>query len=595
MIRVLLSLCVLFAAAAPASASFQDLSTQIADSGVSWVMRPQPSGEAVEFHATFPVAADATEVTLRIPYWKPGSYSFSQFEKSINELKVVNDSGDALSVVQPDPRSWVVNATGASELLVTYVLESNNSAFTSRTPAVHLHGPSTFLYTDDTLLLPHSLLIDLPEGWSFSSGHTADTEWDNLFHSINYDEFVDCPMAFGELEEYEFTSYDTKFEVVFFGKMPSEKEFSRESWLGHIQRIVEAGHELMGGFPFDRYVFLYMIGGTRGGWGLEHLNSTTIAFNDYFLRNNDLDGFGSITSHEFFHLWNVKRIRPKQLGPFDYATDVHTRDLWWLEGVTSYYQDILLQRSGLRAHQENWFWNMQIDNLRNLRYSNGYGVLSPETTSWDIWDPKSKLRVSYYDQGQAAGLMLDILIRNHTKNERSLDDVVRFLDRWVSYPNPGYEPGDIERAIFSVTGWNPKPFFDRYIHSHEEFPFAEVLPLAGVDFFDFPAGGPRFGFTVDDELKLTKVDLELGALMIDDVLLKIGDTTITRKEDIRTALTHVSAGDEIIVRVGRTGSSQAKDIALTVGKRKRSILQARPMPHPNDLQKEIRDGLLAAD
>ncbi|MBT5101283.1 MAG: M61 family metallopeptidase [Planctomycetes bacterium] len=592
MIRVLLSLCALFSFCANPTLFAQDPQPMAA---VSWEIRPDASGDFVHLEMRLPISKGAEQIELRMPYWKPGSYNFSNFEKKLSALTVSNLEGKVFVTESPDPRTWVISPGGARELIVRYQIETSNSARQTQMPAVHLHGPSTFLYTDETLLLPHSLRLSLPDGWSFASGHKQSAESANLVHSINYDEFVDCPMAFGDLESYEFYSHGKKFEVAFFGKMPSEKEFSREDWLSRLKMIVDAGYNLMGEFPFERYVFLYMIGNTRGGWGLEHLNSTTISFNDYFLRQGDLDGFESITSHEFFHLWNVKRIRPKQLGPFDYSTDVHTRDLWWLEGVTSYYQDVLLQRSGLRDNEKNWFWNTQIENLQTLRLSNGYRVLSPETTSWDIWKSKSNLHVSYYDQGQAIGLMLDILIRNHTQNERSLDDVVRFLNRWVNYPNPGYEPGDLERAIFSVTGWNPSSFFNRHIRGNEAFPFAEVLPLAGVDFFDFAAGSPRLGFTLDDSLLLTKVDTSLGDLRIGDQVLTVAGIDIAQKSDIRLAMNEVSAGELISIQVRRDGIEQDLDVELTVGERRRALLQAWPMTHPNALQKQIRESLLATD
>ncbi len=280
------------------------------------------------------------------------------------------------------------------------------------------------------------------------------------------------------------------------------------------------------------------------------------------------------------------------MGPFDYSRDVRTRDLWWLEGITSYYADIILHRASLRG--DGWFLDAQARNFRGQYGSSGYGVLSPERSSWTVWDPNPRTAISYYDSGQSLGLLLDVQIRHHTQNRRSLDDVVRFLTRWVDYPNSGYQPGDLEKAIFAVTGWDCHAFFDRHIRSPRPYPWREIMPLAGIDVRFSEPGDPYLGFGVDENLVATVPEKSPAAeagLETGDRILALNGTKVKSFAQLKEIIAQLTAGAEIEYRIKRKGASRT--LRGRVAERSRLLFRLQRSPEATVEQTTLLDGLLA--
>ncbi len=528
---------------------------------VAWKMSPETSGESIHMEMTLNPLLNRESVIVRIPQWRPGSYRYAQYERDLSNLKVQDQDGKSRAIEEIDPRTWEINSAGATSLMVEYDLKVENKANPGEIPAIHLHGPATFLYLEDSLNLSHTLQVELPRGWDMASGHRLGVESDGRFRLPNYDILVDCPIALGELERHSFANNGKTFEVILFGKTPTTEQFPRGTWLSKVEALVDAGWNLVGDFPFEKYVFLFLFDNTRGYYGLEHLNSTTIAYNHRWAKEGRLDGLESVTSHEFFHLWNVKRIRPEALGPFDYSQDVRTKDLWWMEGITSYYTDILLLRAGLR--NEEWFWEAQARNFLNVFNSPGYGTVSPERSSWTVWDPSPGQNISYYDQGQALGLLMDIEIRRATNNQRSLDDVIRFLHRWVNYPEAGYRDGDLSRAIRSVTGWDCRPFFERHIRGLVDLPLEEILPAAGLRAVWMKRGTPYLGLRLTEDLEISGgSSVKEGSFQEGDRIQKVGTIKVRTRDDLRSALREEQAGATLQIRIRRGGSYKTFDFKL---------------------------------
>ena len=557
---------------------------------IAWTMTPDASGESVHFQMDLNPIFERDTLTLRIPYWRPGSYRYAAYERSMSNLTIVDQEGREREWMELDPRAWEVETAGATSLRVSYDMKVENDAADGKIPAIHMHSPAVFLYLEEARELPHRLSVNLPKNWSFASGHRPSADG-NGFRSPNFDVFVDCPMAVGDLEFHEFESHGRPIRVVLYGRTPSERDFNRADWLAKVAAIVNAGWDLMGDFPFEEYTFLFLFNNIGGYYGLEHLNSTSIAYNWRTAQAGSLDGLESVTSHEFFHLWNVKRIRPAQLGPFDYSQDVRTRDLWWLEGVTSYYTDVLLQRAGLRP--DDWFLDAQARTFLAQYHSNGYGIVSPERASWTVWDPNPQARISYYDQGQSLGFLLDVEIRAATNNQRSLDDVVRFLDQWVRYPDPGYQPGDLERAVRAVSGWDPSAFFARHFRGVVPYPWREVLPKAGVEVLFGEPGDAYLGFGADDDLKLIireeSAAFESG-LRNGDKLLRINGTAVKSMDDLRAIVLDLEPESIATIQVRRNGAT--KSISHQVTPRKRVLFKLTPETQPTPDAAAILDGIL---
>ncbi|HJM38477.1 MAG TPA: PDZ domain-containing protein, partial [Planctomycetota bacterium] len=558
---------------------------------VMWTMTPDPAGDVVNMEMELAPLFDRESITLRLPLWKPGAYRYANYERSILSLTALDQDGRERELVELDPRTWRVECKDASSLVVSYDLKVKDESEKSAPPAVHLHSPSAFLYTEDSLLLPHLLKVNLPEDWSFSSGHRPVAGEDNLYRSPNYDVFVDCPIALGDLEFLHFESHGTPFEIVLFGKSPSEAQFGRAEWTSKVKAICEASWDLVGDYPFERYVFLYLFSDIGGYYGLEHLNSTTIAYNHRNAKAGNVSGLESVSAHEFFHLWNVKRIRPKQLGPFDYSQDVRTKDLWWLEGVTSYYTDVILHRSGLR--KDGWFLRAQERNFLAQYNSSGYGIVSPERSSWTTWDPTPGAHISYYDQGQSLGLLLDVEIRKHTQNRRSLDDVVRFFHHWVDYPSEGYQPGDLSRAIRAVTGWDCRPFFEAHVRGVLGLPWADSMKSAGVRAIFGEPGDPYLGFSASSALlaqvKENSPAWESG-LRPGDQILSLAGSACTDLEALRNLVFTLSPGEVMEIGVLREGTNMT--INHTVGERSQVLFKLDRNQNASSSEAAILDGIL---
>jgi predicted metalloprotease with PDZ domain len=571
------------AAPAPAQTPF-DLTE------VAWTMHADPGGGLLKMEMRLTPLHQRERLVLRMPLWRPGSYRYAQYQQKLSALTATDQSGAAREILPCDDRTWQVDTAGATELTVTYDLAVENVADAGATPAIMRHGPATFLFVEEALNLPHTLRFDLPAGWNHASGHRAHPDRPHTVYSPDYDVFVDCPIALGELETLAFELHGRPFEVVLYGKRPSAEQMPRAAWVETVRRISDAAYGVVGDFPFERYVYLFGFTDIGGGSGLEHLNSTTIEFNHGSVKNGNRDGLESVTAHEFFHLWNVKRIRPEILGPFDYTTDARTKDLWWMEGVTSYYNDVILQRAGLRDGTENWFVESQAGIGRTLQAMPGYGKLAPERASWIVWDGGAANQISYYDQGQALGFLLDIQIRHHTRNQRTLDDVVRFLHRWVNYPDAGLRPGDLERAVRAISGWDCGEFFDRHVAGNQRFPYTQILPLAGLGCAEQRIGDPYLGIALDEKLVLTRDEVEAG-LKLGDQLIRIANAGVKTQGDIRNVTAGLAAGAEIELVLERPGAGRVK-VPWTVKERDGSDLRVWIDPAATSAQSAILQGIL---
>jgi predicted metalloprotease with PDZ domain len=555
-------------------------------------MTPADDGGSIAMEMRLAPLFERDRMVVRIPLWRPGSYRYANYHERIHELKAIDQDGKQLPILRLTPQAWEIDTRGTTALKVQYSLSATNEAEQGAPPAVHLRSPMTFLYSEDSKDLPHSLTVDLPKGWDFASGHRLDPAEPGVRRSPNYDVFVDCPIAMGQLERHSFVSHGTTIEWVLFGRPPTEAQFSREEWTRKLKAMVEVCYDIFGDYPFERYVFLFLMNGIGGISGLEHLNSTSILANHRGIKSGQmLEPLESVTAHEFFHLWNVKRIRPQQLGPFDYSTDVRTTDLWWLEGITSYYNDIIVQRADMRA--DGWFWQSQTRNFFNLNRTSGYGKLSPERSSWTEWEPDRSKYISYYDQGQMLGLLLDVKIRLETDNKRSLDDVLAFLARWIDYPNPGYRPDDLQRAIYGVTGWDCSQFFDRYVEGLVEPPMLELLPQAGLKVVWLKSDAPYLGMSLEDGMKMKireDAPADLAGLQSGDKLLSIAGQKVKTVDEVRAILGELVPGEKVDIRYRRGGST--KTISVDIAERGRSTFRIEVADDISAEQQAIISGIL---
>jgi len=296
----------------------------------------------------------------------------------------------------------------------------------------------------------------------------------------NYDHLVDCPVDAGKLDMYSFVVDGVPFQISVDG---SQRNYDRTELLTKVEQIVRTTVEFMGDIPFKHYYFIYHFNSDRDGGGMEHRDSTAIHTS---LNSRSIRSVLGVTSHEFFHLWNVKRIRPQGLEPVDYSRENYTTALWFSEGVTSYYGDLFLRRGGLLTRQE--YYDAIAQEIRTLQSRPGRKAISAADASLLTWYDKypffqqSDQSISYYNKGLLIGLLLDFKIRDATDNKHSFDTVLRYLNENFAKKNRFFEDDyGSARAITEATGVTLDKEYTSFVHTTDELPYSEVLRIAGLE------------------------------------------------------------------------------------------------------------------
>ncbi|MGH7602302.1 MAG: PDZ domain-containing protein, partial [bacterium] len=339
---------------------------------------------------------------------------------------------------------------------------------------------------------------------------------------------------------------------------------------------------------------LYHLNPGFGGGGLEHLNSTTISLSAPMLKEN-VAASASVTAHEFFHLWNVKRIRPKVLGPFDYSQPARTKALWFSEGVTSYYADLTQVRTGLVTPEQ--FLDIQARQMRVLQSNPDRLKTSVERASWEIWDRGyGSSGVNYYNKGQLLGLLLDLRIRHETGNKKSLDDMLRHLNQNYAKLGKGFDEDELSEIAGKIAGKDIRDFFTKYIAGVDELPFQEYLAWAGIEtkieqkrvatLGKVRLFGPQNSVIILDDGPAAQAGLQRR-----DLLKEINGTSIRSQRDLDTIVAAKAPGDTLRMKVARGEEILMFEVKLEALDEVSYKLNF--MEKFSQQQLEIRQGLLA--
>jgi predicted metalloprotease with PDZ domain len=431
------------------------------------------------------VEAPSTEV-LVMPVWTPGSYLIREFERHVQDFVALDAGGGTLQWEKISKNSWRVATNGSRDWRVTYRVYANElTVRTSQLNSDHAfwNNAALLMYLEGFLNSPSTLQILAPQPWMVATTLPAAPGPKNTFRAENFDILYDSPV---EVSSFKTISFDVKgvpHRIVIDGDGNYDPERMRRDF----QKIVETSVELMGGdIPYKNYTFFLHLRATSGGDGIEHLNSTALAFGRFnFKPETSYRNFLTLVAHEFYHVWNVKRIRPDALGPFDYTKENYTKLLWVAEGITSYYENIILRRAGLITDKE--FLAGVAQSFRDLQRTPGRKVMSAEEASFDSWikhyrqDANSiNSQVSYYDKGAIIGLLLDLEIRKLSKGTKSLDDVMRHLYNEFYKKDRNYTPADFQKVSELMAGTSLEDFFVRYVRGREELDYNAPLAAAGL-------------------------------------------------------------------------------------------------------------------
>ncbi|MGI8919264.1 MAG: M61 family metallopeptidase [Pyrinomonadaceae bacterium] len=447
----------------------------------------------VEVRVTRPAALQIpAEEALVMPVWTPGSYLVREFARHVQDFSAQDASGRALRWEKTNKNTWRIITGGAREWRASYRVYANElSVRTNQLNSDHAfwNNAALLMYLEGFLNVPATLHIQAPQPWKIATGLPAAGK--NTFRAENFDVLYDSPVEVSNFKTISFTVKNVPHRIVIDG----EGNYDPERMKRDVQKIVEASVELMGGeIPYRDYTFILHLRANTGG-GLEHLNSTALGFRRFNFRpETNYRGFLGLVSHEFFHLWNVKRIKPDALGPFDYTKENYTKLLWVAEGITSYYGDLLLRRAGLISAKD--FLAETAKAFQNFQRVPGRKVMTAEEASFDTWikyyrqdENSGNSQIDYYDKGQILGLLLDLEIRKLSHNQKSLDDVMRTLYNEFYKKNRNYTPADFQRLCEQMAGASLEDFFSRFVRGREEHDYNRGLVAAGLRLDDSEASG----------------------------------------------------------------------------------------------------------
>lgn len=548
---------------------------------ITYTLRfPAPHTHYVEVEASIPTGA-RTAIELMLPVWTPGSYMVREYARHVEDLVARTLDGSPLAVEKSRKNRWTIATGGAGRIRVSYRVYSREMSV--RTNWVEhdfamLNGAPTFLtLADDDRARPHEVRLELPPHWrgTMTSLPEAIDRGPHVYRAESYDALVDSPIVAGNPSAYAFRVDGTPHLLVNIGE--------GGAWDGpraaaDVAEIVAEHRRMWGGLPYDRYVFLNMITEARGG--LEHGNSALIMTSRWQMRGRArYVSWLSAISHELFHAWNIKRLRPAELGPFDYENEVHTRSLWIAEGLTEYYADLALRRAGLIT--DNELLAAVSRDIEQLQSTPGRLVQPVEQASYDAWikyyrpdENSSNTAISYYTKGAVIGFLLDARIRHATMGVRSLDDVMRLAYARFSGER-GYTPREFRSAAADVAGIDLDPWFARALESIEELDYAEAVRWFGLSLPAVTAAGDSDG---DDELWLGLSVRDAGGRLVvsqvqrdspaydagfnvDDEILAIGEYRVGPSQWTDRLDEHVP-GDRLSVLIARRDELRRLDVTL---------------------------------
>jgi predicted metalloprotease with PDZ domain len=470
--------------------------------------RPTSHLFEVAIEVELPDAAKDKPLQLQMPKWSPGRYAVFDFAKNVQEIRAFDGvcppaapcTGKTTRLVtRIDGQTWSVAPAGSSTVTVSYKVFANDLSGTfSQLDERHANynGHSIFMYVAGHKSDPVKLTIHPPAGWKIVNGWThqsGQTQWE----FPNWDVMVDTSTEIApDWTQDTFEVDGKKYHVVVhsFGAEGGK----RPALVRDIEKIVRAQVAMWGPPDFSEYTFLlHYAADDHSGDGMEHLTSTQIIEPGALGEPGVYEETLGTVSHEFFHVWNVKRLRPVELGPWDFTRPLNTRALWVAEGFTNYYGHLFLRRAGI--WDEKTFLKREAETIRRIESAQGSRLMSAEESSQSapyIDDaPHAQVTnlentaISYYPKGELIGMVLDLLIRGRTKGKSSLDDVMRRMydEFYLQSPNSsyylrgrGYTTEDLERVIVEMAGAEFHEFFKRHVRDVEVLPYDEAFGYAGL-------------------------------------------------------------------------------------------------------------------
>ncbi len=557
----------------------------------------------IAVEARFPVAGDALE--LKLPVWTPGSYLVREFPRHVQDVACASAEGQPLAVRKLDKATWRVETAGARGVVARYRVYANDLTVRS----AHLddthgffNGACVFLYAEPLVGAPVRVTVSAPEGWRTTVA--LPEERPGVFAARDYDELVDSPFEIGTHELVEFSAQGKRHRLAIWG----QAAIAREALTSDIVKIVDAAAALFGdGVPYDDYTFLLMLSPNQYG-GLEHKKSCALLSSPFsFHPRKKYEELLELVSHEFFHLWNVKRIHPEALGPFDYQREAYTRSLWVMEGVTSYYDRYLLVRAGIQKPDK--YLEKLAEEIGKIAAIPGRKRQSLEESSFDAWiklyrpdENTVNSTISYYLKGGVVALLLDLEIRAKSGGKKTLDDFMRLLWNRFGKSGAGFPDGGVQALAEEASGVALGEFFDRHVRGRDELELERLLGTVGLTVTPDPGDdddkAPWLGVTTredGDALVLSGVldgsPAMLAGLYANDQLLALDGFRVDNGS-LKDRLAARKPGDVVRCTVFRRDELRTVDVALA--EKPADKFTVAPVKAPSEAQKAAYQAWMGA-
>ncbi|MEC4721466.1 M61 family metallopeptidase [Noviherbaspirillum sp. CPCC 100848] len=579
---------------------------------INYIITPKDPAAHL-FEVTLTVDKPAPEGQIfSLPAWIPGSYMIREFARNIVRISAEARDGQ-VPLTKLDKHTWQAAPCSARLVLTYEVYAWDLSVRAAHLDQTHgfFNGTSVFLAVHGQEELPHVVDIRRPEGDEYRGWRVA-TAMPELkarrygfgtYIAANYDELIDHPVELGTFALATFKAHGVPHDIVFTGRIPN---LDLARLCNDLKKVCEAQIALFEPktrrAPMDRYVFMTMVVGDGYG-GLEHRASTALICSRADLpvvgQKEATDGYRTylgLCSHEYFHTWNVKRIKPAVFAPYDLRSEGYTSLLWLFEGFTSYYDDLMLVRSGLM--DEKQYFKTLSKTINGVLRGSGRTKQSVAESSFDAWvkyyrqdENAPNAIVSYYAKGSLVGLGLDLTIREQTNGRKSLDDVMRTL--WQRYGRDfdsfgqGLAETEALGLFEEVTGVKLKKFFDRYIHGTEDLPFDKLLAPYAVDVTDNrKSAKPSLGIRTTREgndCKLANVHeggpAHAAGMSAGDLLIAV-DGLRVNAGNLDAVLARYRAGDAVLLHAFRRDELMAFNAVLVQGDAPQVTLEAQDKPLP---------------
>jgi predicted metalloprotease with PDZ domain len=548
------------------------------------------------FHVSMEIPDVQGELQLQMAAWN-ALYEIRDFSSHVQQVEAFAN-GQKVPIEKLDKLTWQVKAAGT--VTVKYAtFWDDPGPFNTQLNSDHafINPAMILLYVPDRRAEQTSVsLQDLPREWNIASAtHTSTTYSGSIrlfsLESPSYDALADAPIEASHFEEFTIHDLAPPVRVVIHGDNYKKRDVESA-----LRKICMYELKLMEGAPYDQYTFIFHIGkaAAGGGGGMEHANSTAIFVQSF-------DYLSNVSAHEFFHLWNVKRIRPASLEPLDFTREMYTRSLWFAEGVTSTYGSYTLLRTGLWNKQE--FYRDLSSQISELEVRPAEQWQSAEQSSLDAWLEKYALytqpqrSVSYYTKGQVLGVLLDILLRDRSDNQRSLDDLMRAMNQDFAKSGKYYHDSlDVRLTAEKLVDSPLDDFFSKYISGAAPLPYADLFSRAGLELRQTETVRATLGFTLQRESNgpLVVASIEPGTsaekngLKVGDEILRWNNADTPRRPERWVG--QQKPGEDLRLRIRR--GEKEETLTLRLGELREKFYDVVEASNISDRAKRIRDGIL---